>query len=176
MAGLQSGQIAGLTVPIAHAGIAIVNPVEGDYVRKMSYHWQFSIKQMRQRLGLATRVVVNDFTVLAMSLPRLVPHKHHWVSGLIPAADGWVALGAESGHASFSPRDEREIAIVRHGLTKFAHLSHERLLSGPGIELIHRALRARAGLAPRALSAPEITRCGLDAIRSTAPSPPTRAR
>ncbi len=47
-------------------------------------------------------------------------------------------------------------------MTEFAHLSHERLLSGPGIELIHRALRARAGLASTALSAPEITRRALD--------------
>ena len=171
LAGLPAGQTAGLQAHIKHAAIAIANPVEGDDVRMTNYHWQFSIEQMRQRLGLATLVVVNDFTALAMSLPRLVPSQRRQVggglardrsvvgllgagsglgvSGLIPAADGWVALGAEGGHTSFSPRDEREIAILRHGLTEFSHLSHERLLSGPGIELIHRALRARAGLAPR---------------------------
>jgi glucokinase len=84
------------------------------------------------------------------------------VSGLIPAADGWIALGTEGGHTSFSPRDEREIAILRYGLQQYPHLSHERLLSGPGLELIHRALRDRAGLAPQALAAPEITRRALD--------------
>ena len=186
LAGLPTGQVA----HIEHAAIAIANPVEGDQVRMTNYHWQFSIEQMRQRLALETLVVVNDFTALAMSLPRLVPNQRRQVgggqardrsvvgllgsgsglgvSGLIPAADGWVALGTEGGHTSFSPRDEREIAILRHGLTEFAHLSHERLLSGPGIELIHRALRARAGLpllaasASTALSAPEITRRALD--------------
>jgi glucokinase len=84
------------------------------------------------------------------------------VSGLIPAAEGWVALGTEGGHTSFSPRDEREIAILRYGLAQYSHLSHERLLSGPGLELIHRALRAHAGLAPQALAAPEITRRALE--------------
>ena len=186
LAGLPTGQVG----HIEHAAIAIANPVEGDEVRMTNYHWQFSIEQMRQRLALETLVVVNDFTALAMSLPRLVPDQRRQVgggqardrsvvgllgsgsglgvSGLIPAADGWVALGTEGGHTSFSPRDEREIAILRHGLTEFAHLSHERLLSGPGIELIHRALRARAGLpllagsASTALSAPEITRRALD--------------
>ena len=180
LAGLPAGQVP----QIEHAAIAIANPVEGDEVRMTNYHWQFSIEQMRQRLGLQTLVVVNDFTALAMSLPRLVPNQRRQVggglardrsvvgllgsgsglgvSGLIPAADGWVALGTEGGHTSFSPRDEREIAILRHGLTEFAHLSHERLLSGPGIELIHRALRARAGLASTALPAPEITRRALD--------------
>jgi glucokinase len=130
--------------------------------------------------------VVNDFTALAMSLPRLAPGQRRQiggglarersvvgvlgagsglgVSGLIPAGDGWVALGTEGGHTSFSPRDEREIAILRYGLNHYSHLSHERLLSGPGLELIHRALRAHAGLPPEPLAAPEITRRALEGV------------
>ena len=168
---------------IEHAAIAIANPVEGDDVRMTNYHWKFSIEQMRHRLGFESLVVVNDFTALAMSLPRLSPGQRRQVgggtprensvlgvlgagtglgvSGLIPAADGWVALGTEGGHTSFSPRDDREIAILRYGMRQFPHLSHERLLSGPGIEMIHRALRADAGLAPETLTAPEITRRAL---------------
>ncbi|MFN7483473.1 MAG: glucokinase, partial [Betaproteobacteria bacterium] len=176
----------GLATRLAHAAIAIANPVEGDEVRMTNYHWRFSIEQMRQRLGLETLVVVNDFSALAMSLPRLAPGQRRQiggglarersvvgvlgagsglgVSGLIPAGEGWVALGTEGGHTSFSPRDEREIAILRYGLNHYSHLSHERLLSGPGIELIHRALRAHAGLPPEALAAPEITRRALDGV------------
>ena len=188
-----SAYLAGLpkdAVPqLHHAAVAIANPVEGDAVRMTNYHWRFSIEQMRQRLGLDTLVVVNDFTALAMALPRLAlqdrravgggtPRERSvvgllgagsglGVSGLIPAAEGWVALGTEGGHASFAPRDEREIAILRHGLTEFPHLSFERLLSGPGLALIQRALRARAGLPPQDLAAPEITRralAGEDAV------------
>jgi len=179
-----SGLPAGAVGPIEHAAIAIANPVEGDQVRMTNYHWQFSIEQMRQRLALTTLVVVNDFTALAMALPRLAPSQRRQVgggaarensvvgilgsgsglgvSGLIPLADGYVALGTEGGHTSFSPRDEREIAILRYGLTQFPHLSFERLLSGPGLELIFRALCHRAGRAAEALSAPEITRRALD--------------
>ncbi len=178
---------AELRAGLQHAAVAIANPVEGDEVRMTNYHWRFSSEQMRQRLGLETLVVVNDFTALAMALPRLAPGQRRQVgggtarpnsvvgvigagsglgvSGLIPLAGatstGFVALGTEGGHASFSPRDEREIAILRHGLTEYSHVSFERLLSGPGIELIHRALRARAGLAGEALPAPEITRRAL---------------
>jgi glucokinase len=174
----------GLAATVEHAAIAIANPVEGDEVRMTNYHWQFSIEQMRQRLGLSTLVVVNDFTALAMALPRLAPGQRRQVgggqarensvigvigagsglgvSGLIPLDDGYVALGTEGGHTSFAPRDEREIAILRHGLTLHPHLSFERLLSGPGLELIHRALCGRAGVEPEALSAPEITRRALD--------------
>ncbi len=174
---------------IEHAAIAIANPVEGDEVRMTNYHWQFSSEQMRQRLGLLTLVVVNDFTALAMALPRLAPTQRRQVgggqarqhsvvgvlgagsglgvSGLIPLGDtssaGYVALGTEGGHTSFSPRNEAEITILRYGLTQFSHVSFERLLSGPGLALIYRALSAAAG-SPRAasdLAAPEITRRAL---------------
>ncbi|MDE2372194.1 MAG: glucokinase [Burkholderiales bacterium] len=169
---------------IEHAAIAIANPVEGDEVRMTNYHWRFSSEQMRQRLRLQTLVVVNDFTALAMALPRLASGQRRQVgagsaradsvigvlgagsglgvSGLIPVGDGHVALGTEGGHTSFAPRDEREIAILRHALGRYGHVSFERLLSGPGIELIHAALRERAGRAPLELAAPEITRRALD--------------
>ena len=171
---------------IQHAAVAIANPVEGDEVRMTNYHWQFSIEQMRERLGFDRLVVVNDFTALAMALPRLAPdgkrqvggglaHERSvvgllgagsglGVSGLIPADDGWIALGTEGGHTSFSPRDERELAILHHAWKHLSHVSFERLLSGSGLELIYRALAERAGArAAEGLSAPEITRRALAA-------------
>jgi glucokinase len=177
------------TQAFEHAAVAIANPVEGDQVRMTNYHWQFSIEQMRQRLGLQTLVVVNDFTALALALPRLLPAQRRQVgggapvarsvvgligagsglgvSGLIPAGDGWVALGTEGGHASFAPRDEREIDILRYAMTQHPHVSFERLVSGPGLELTYQALLHRAGRAVQALSAPEITHralAGTDAV------------
>ncbi len=175
---------------IAHAAVAIANPVEGDEVRMTNYHWQFSIEAMREKLGFDTLVVVNDFTALAMALPRLGLGDRRQVgggqarersvvgilgsgsglgvSGLIPADDGWIALGTEGGHSSFSPRDERELAILHFAWKQLPHVSFERLLSGPGLELIYRALAERAGTrAASGLSAPEITRralAGSDAV------------
>jgi glucokinase len=73
-----------------------------------------------------------------------------------------VALGTEGGHTSFAPRDEREIGILRYALTQYDHVSFERLLSGPGMELIHRALEHRDGLMQAGLAAPEITRRALE--------------
>ena len=123
---------------------------------------------MRERLHFDNLVVVNDFTALAMALPSLSPLQRRQlgggsaiprsvvgligagtglgVSGLIPAGDGWIALGTEGGHTSFSPHDEREVAILQYAWRFFEHVSFERLLSGSGIELIFRALTDRAGL------------------------------
>ncbi len=168
---------------IEHAAVAIANPVEGDRVRMTNYHWEFSIEQMRQQLKLDTLLVVNDFTALAMSLPRLGTKEIRQVgggkavarsvmgllgsgsglgvSGLIPAGDGWVSLGSEGGHASVAPHDEREIVVLRHAWAQFPHVSFERLLSGPGLTLMHQALALDAGAGGEPLDAPEITRRAL---------------
>ena len=169
---------------IKHAAVAIANPVAGDQVRMTNYHWQFSMEAMRQHLQFDNLVVVNDFTALAMAVPGLSPRQRRpcgggttvprgvvgligagtglGVSGLIPADDGWIALGAEGGHSSFSPHDEREVAILQFAWRHHAHVSFERLLSGSGIELIFRALAHRAGVPERNLEAPDITRLALD--------------
>jgi glucokinase len=169
---------------IAHAAIAIANPVEGDRVRMTNYHWQFSIDEMRQRLGFDTLVVVNDFTALAMALPRLAEVDVRQVgggqarrpsvigllgagtglgvSGLIPAGEGWIALGTEGGHVNFGPRDKREMDILKFAWQTLDHVSYERLISGPGLELIHRALAARNGVDAAPLQAPAITQRALD--------------
>ena len=164
--------------PIKNCAVAIANPVAGDLVQMTHCHWHFSIEQMRERLQLDKLMVVNDFTALAMALPSLLPHQRRQVgagtavprsvvgligagsglgvSGLIPADDGWIALGTEGGHASFSPHDEREVWILQYVWRQFPHVSFERLLCGPGIELIYRALVERAGVTAQALSTPDI--------------------
>ena len=169
---------------IEHAAVAIANPVDGDQVSMTNYHWQFSIEEMRQKLGFDTLLIVNDFTALAMALPRLGandvrqigggearkqsvigllgPGSGLGTSGLIPAGDGWISLGSEGGHTSFAPRDEREIVILRYVWKHFAHVSFERLVSGPGLELIYQALSEHAQVKPKELTAPEITQHALD--------------
>jgi glucokinase len=166
-----------------HAAVAIATPVDGDLVRMTNYHWKFSIEAMREHLRFDTLVVVNDFTALAMAVPRLSPLERRQVgngraregsvtgvlgagtglgvSGLIPADDGWVALGTEGGHATVAPRDERELLILRHVWRNYSHVSFERLLSGPGLELMYAALAEDARQSTRSLGAPEITRRGL---------------
>jgi glucokinase len=172
------------SAPVAHAALAIANPVDGDQVRMTNYHWQFSIEETRVNLGLDTLVVVNDFTSLAMALPRLGPQDFRQVgpgqavknsvigllgsgsglgvSGLIPSGDGWTSLGSEGGHASFAPSDAQEAAVLTYMWRQFDHVSFERLLSGPGLELTYMAIAELNKTQVKALSAPEITRCALE--------------
>jgi glucokinase len=170
--------------PIRHAALAIANPVDGDQVRMTNHHWAFSIESLRTGLGLETLVVVNDFTALAMALPYLSPDQKVQigggnaqagnaiglvgagtglgVSGIIPVGEHWVPLRSEGGHVSFSPADEIELEILRFCWREYSHVSAERLMSGMGLELIYRALRANdVSDAPAQLDAAEISQRAL---------------
>lgn len=168
---------------IHHAAFAIANPVDGDDVRMTNRDWTFSIEAVRREFGLYTLLIVNDFTALAMSLPGLQasdvmqvgggspvaksvigvlgPGTGLGVSGLIPTSDGFVTLGSEGGHVNFAPCDEREYAILQFAWKEWSHVSTERLISGPGLEVIYRALAHRSQSATGALPAQDIMQRGL---------------
>lgn len=176
------------TLPTGRPGVmavAIACPVEDGRVRMTNAAWEFTVPQARASLGLDRLLVVNDFVALARALPTM-DHAHRrqvgggspapgaaiglvgpgsglGVTGLIPAGAGWVPVGTEGGHASFAPCDEREIGILRFARRRLPHVSFERLLSGPGIELIHAALRDRDGLDAAPDPAAAISRRALDA-------------
>jgi glucokinase len=148
-----------------------------------NHHWSFSISNLRAEHGLETLLVVNDFAALAMALPYLAPAQREQtggegidvaalagrpiglvgpgtglgVSGVIPCGARWIALAGEGGHASFAPANREEVAILELLWSEFGHVSAERLLSGMGLELIHRALTDRR------LAAADITAGALDA-------------
>ena len=79
----------------------------------------------------------------------------------VQAGGGWTALCSEGGHVTFSPANEKEVAVLQYAWREFEHVSAERLLSGVGIELIFRALLDAAGKPEERLAAPEILRRAL---------------
>ncbi|MDB5776125.1 MAG: glucokinase [Herbaspirillum sp.] len=171
---------------IKHAAIAMANPVQGDEIKMTNHDWAFSIDATRRRLNLDTLLIVNDFTALSMALPHLEQSNcvqvgggrpqagaviglvgagtGLGVGGLIPSENRWIALGSEGGHITFSPSDEREAAILSYCWRTYSHVSAERLVSGPGIETIYRALvdiGQPAGVAA-ALETPQIVERALN--------------
>jgi glucokinase len=171
-------------VRLNHAALALANPVDGDYVRMTNRPWAFSTDEVRRELGLSTLLIVNDFTALAMAIPGLkpadlmqvgpgkpVPHAvlgvlgpgtGLGVSGGIPTVDGFVTLGSEGGHVNFAPSDEREFAILQTAWREWTHVSNERLISGPGMEIIHRALAERNGVDAPARDSAAIIAAAMD--------------
>jgi len=147
---------------VRHAAIAIANPVGNDRVRMTNHDWEFSVSATRDALGLETLLVVNDFAALARAVPELGPDDLQAIGGGLAQAgamigvvgagtglgvagvsrhDGrWHTLQSEGGHVAFSPSDAREMAVLKYCWQHYDHVSAERLVSGPGIPLIHAAL------------------------------------
>ncbi|WP_426103492.1 glucokinase [Massilia sp. TSP1-1-2] len=163
---LNSGAASAHAGAVRHAAIAIANPIDGDAIRMTNHTWSFSTAALRKELDLSTLLVVNDFTALAMALPYLRssqrirvgggvelpgrtiglvgPGTGLGVSGIVPVDGRWAPLASEGGHASFAPADDIEIAIMQQLWHDFGHASAERLLSGPGLELIYRVISGGA--------------------------------
>jgi glucokinase len=84
------------------------------------------------------------------------------VAGCIPAGDRWIALPAEGGHATAAPADDFESEVLCYARREHGHVSAERLLSGIGLPLLHRAVAAANGRPVEDLTPEEITRRALD--------------
>lgn len=147
---------------VRHAAIAIANPVTGDVIEMTNHHWSFSIKETQKNLGLETFLVLNDFEALAYAIPFLGEDEQMCIrpgtadpkapiaivgpgtglgmAGLLPTATGWRALPTEGGHATAAAYTIIEDEVLKHIRHDMGHVSWERVLSGPGLEYIYRAL------------------------------------
>lgn len=159
---------------------AVAGPVTGDHIAMTNLVWQFSVGRVRDALGLEGLVVINDFTAVALSVPRLAeddrrqvgegtpqpgavvavlgPGSGLGVSGLVPGANGrWTALSGEGGHVTMAPISDRESAVLGQLRKGFDHVSAERVLSGPGLVNLYSALSILDGREPAALTPAQIT-------------------
>ena len=168
---------------VKNVGIAIACPVNGDEVSMTNFHWQFSVRAMQQQLGLDALQVINDFTAVAMCLPALTatekvqlgggdvqPGKPIAVLGagtglgvahLLPVNDSYIPLPGEGGHIDWAAQNEQEWFIQQMLAKEYGHVSPERLLSGPGLEAIYKALALYRRQVAEPLSAADIARLAL---------------
>jgi glucokinase len=148
-----------------HGAFAVASPVLGDQVQMTNHRWVFSIEETRRSLGLDTLDVVNDFAAVALGLPFLTradvvrigggepdPHAPLAVlgagtglgmAGLVrPRGGGYVPLTSEGGHVTMPAFNDREAAVLAalRGDFEGGHVSAERVVSGPGLVNLYRAI------------------------------------
>jgi glucokinase len=167
-------------LPLPRRGaIAIASPITGDQVAMTNHPWRFSIRALRERFGFDHLEVINDFTALALALPRLQiedrlpvgggegvpgmpigvlgPGSGLGVSGLVSSKSGWIALTGEGGHATMAPASDRESAVLDRMRRHFDHVSAERILSGPGLVNLYNTLAQLDSVPARGYTAPQVT-------------------
>jgi glucokinase len=153
------------------AAIAVACPVDGDVVTFTNLAWRFSIRALKQELGLSELTVVNDAVATAHALPFLgrgdlevwrpkaspelrplamiAPGTGLGVAGLVPIGDAgsprWHAIAGEAGHATMAARTAAEDVTIAALRDRFGHVSAERVVSGPGLANIHSAVMMNGG-------------------------------
>ena len=160
--------------PARAGSFALATTVGEDRISFTNSGWMFSLQATRQALALEALIVLNDFEALALSLPRLNPGQLRaigpvrpgaaggalavigpgtglGVAGIVPTARGWVAVPGEGGHATLASADDFEAAVLAAARKLHAHVSAERLLSGVGLPVLHRAVGSVMGQGDKAL-------------------------
>lgn len=143
--------------------IAVAGPVTDGEIDLTNSPWRVSEVEL-QTLGLNPVRLINDFEALAWGAPVvpsdqlaslggpaegdphaaiavLGPGTGFGVSALVRAPHGLaVAMPSEGGHACFAPGDAIEDEILRILRRRYDRVSIERLICGPGLLNMHRAL------------------------------------
>lgn len=159
--------------------IAIACPITGDWVAMTNHTWAFSIAEMKKNLGFAHLEIINDFTAVSMAIPMLKDEHLIQFGGAQPAEGKpiavygagtglgvahlvhvdkrWVSLPGEGGHVDFAPNSEEEGIILEELRNELGHVSAERVLSGPGLVNLYRAIVKSDGRLPENLQPKDVT-------------------
>ncbi|WP_372708255.1 glucokinase [Brevundimonas sp.] len=155
--------IDGCAVKPTGGVIAVAGPVTDGEIDLTNSPWGVSEAELRT-LGLNPVRLINDFEALAWGAPAvsqdhlaslggpeegephaaiavLGPGTGFGVSALVRDIHGnEIAMPSEGGHACFAPGDAVEDEILRILRRRYDRVSIERLICGPGLLNMHRAL------------------------------------
>ncbi len=155
-------------------------PVHGRRLKLTNAPWMMDGPEIAAMLRLEEGLLLNDFEAQALSLPAIQPS---WVRGIGPAlatddgpevilgpgtglgiacltqADGrYQPLASEACHTGFAPETEEEAGWWPFLTRAHGRITTESVLSGAGLERVHRArLAARGRSAPEGVRAADIT-------------------
>jgi glucokinase len=142
---------------IASAGtthLDIFKPANNDWVinksnvssalNNIQVNWinDFSAQALATTTLNSNDVIVINKGVIQPERVRLVigPGTGLGTCGLINSSSGWIPLPAQGGHSDFAPNSSLEIEIWTLLQKQFGHVAVERILSGPGIVNLYKAL------------------------------------
>jgi glucokinase len=148
---------------IDRACFGIAGPVRGGIVTATNLPWTVSAGELSRTLGIDAARLINDLEATAFGVGVLGQDDLATLHAGAPDASGHAAViaagtglgeaglywdgrrhhayASEGGHATFAPRTDLEIALLRFLEADFGHVSWERVLSGPGLFNIYRFLR-----------------------------------
>jgi glucokinase len=169
--------------------LAVAGPVTDGEIDLTNSPWRVSEAEL-ETLGLKPARLINDFEALAWGAP-VVPAdqlaslggpdegEEHTAIAVLGPGTGFgvsalardihgneIAMPSEGGHACFAPGDPIEDEILRILRKRYDRVSIERLICGPGLLNMHRALAEIDGRESHIDDPAQITQQALDDPRS----------
>jgi len=149
-------------VKIERCCFGVAGPVVDGKSHPTNIPWSIDSSEFAARVGAPCKLINDleanahgiaalgpeDFAVLQAGKPR--PGANAAVisagtglgeAGLFWDGNTYKPFASEGGHATFSPRNALEIHLLNYLLTRFEHVSWERVLSGPGLLNIYEFFR-----------------------------------
>jgi glucokinase len=175
--------LAGLKERPCRGAIAVAAPLAGNEIKLTNSVWSFTAQSLASAASLEDILLLNDFEALALSLPHLRPEELHRIGGEVPAPQvtkvvlgpgtgigvaglvwsgaDWIAVPSEGGHISLAAHTRHEFEIIDRLRGSHDHLSAERVLSGPGLANLYRAIADSHGVAVQQLQPNDVLTLGL---------------
>jgi glucokinase len=147
----------------AVASFGVAGPVRNGRVETSNLPWIVESSRLAEELDLPSVNLINDLEAQAWGIQCLgdsdtvalnqikeTPVGNQAVvaagTGLGEAGLFWdgrqyQVFACEGGHCDFAPRNELEIDLLRYLLTRFGHVSYERIVSGPGLVNVYLFLK-----------------------------------
>lgn len=150
---------------VKSAALAVPSPIIDDTLFMVNSPWHLSsINQTKIDTGLENIIFLNDFHALALAIPHIPKDNLFKINNGIRAQDKpmsiigpgtglgmatlikhpieneYFAIPAEGGRSSFTAVTEEEFEIWQFCHRRFHHVSIERLISGPGLQIIYEAV------------------------------------
>ncbi len=140
------------------AAVAIAAPVIDARAAPPNLPWVVDEAAIADALGTSRVELLNDLAATALGVEALAPDQLHMLNAgqrragpvvLIAAGTGLgeaaviddggrqVVVPTEGGHADFAPGNAEDIALLQYLAARHAHVSWERVVSGPGLAAIH---------------------------------------
>ncbi len=151
--------------------LSVAGPVTDGAIEFTNLDWELSEDHLRRHGGFASAQLINDFGAQALGATRVPPGGLRRIGPAVPGLkagaiavlgpgtgfgvgalvrDGGreVVLASEGGHAGFAPVEEIEVEIWRWFARRHDRVSIERVLSGPGLFELYKALAEIEGAKP----------------------------
>lgn len=146
---------------VAAAAFGIAGPVVEGAVRTTNLAWHVVAQDLSATLHGAQVRLLNDLETTALGGLHLSPDRFVTIQhgstrkgtiAVIAAGTGlgqaylfwdgqrWLPGATEGGHADFAPSTARDVRLLDYAQRQYGHVSWERVVSGPGLNLLFRFL------------------------------------